>query len=147
MPVKLQGPFGKHLKGHIHGLSHRDSDDNGGCRRGRSFCHHHLGKFPISSEKSETLPHQPSCCASICFYSLLSFIIKKMDETPADSQVAQLSWQRILQLDAEDPLKHLRAEFIIPSKADLKRKTLTDHGESSHATPIIKPSGLIGSVK
>ena len=73
--------------------------------------------------------------------------MNKLDEMPADSQVAQLSWQRILQLDAEDPLKHLRAEFIIPSKADLKRKTLTDHGESSHATLIINPSGLIGSVE
>lgn len=27
-------------------------------------------------------------------------------------------------LDAQDPLRHFRKEFIIPSKADLKRKTL-----------------------
>jgi hypothetical protein len=27
-------------------------------------------------------------------------------------------------LDAQDPLRHFRDEFIIPSKADLKRKTL-----------------------
>jgi kynureninase len=28
-------------------------------------------------------------------------------------------------LDAQDPLRHFRKEFIIPTKADLKRKTLT----------------------
>ena len=27
-------------------------------------------------------------------------------------------------MDAEDPLKHLRQEFIIPRKGDLKSKTL-----------------------
>jgi kynureninase len=31
-------------------------------------------------------------------------------------------------LDQQDPLKHLRDEFIIPTKADLKRKTLTRSG-------------------
>ena len=36
-------------------------------------------------------------------------------------------------LDERDPLKHLRKEFIIPTKADLKRKTLhksPDRGDS-----------------
>ena len=33
-------------------------------------------------------------------------------------------------LDQEDPLKHLRDQFIIPSKADLKRKTLNKSSES-----------------
>ena len=28
-------------------------------------------------------------------------------------------------LDAQDPLRQLRKEFIIPTKADLKRNTLT----------------------
>lgn len=28
-------------------------------------------------------------------------------------------------LDAQDPLRQLRKEFIIPTKSDLKRKTLT----------------------
>ena len=28
-------------------------------------------------------------------------------------------------LDSQDPLRQLRNEFIIPTKADLKRKTLT----------------------
>ena len=27
-------------------------------------------------------------------------------------------------LDKEDPLRHMRAEFIIPTKGDLKRTTL-----------------------
>jgi kynureninase len=31
-------------------------------------------------------------------------------------------------LDKQDPLRHLRDEFIIPSKADLKRKTLKPSG-------------------
>lgn len=57
------------------------------------------------------------------------------------SETEYLSRQHALRLDAEDPLKHLRAEFIIPSRADLKRKTLIDHGESSHARPIFRSSG------
>lgn len=32
-------------------------------------------------------------------------------------------------LDAQDPLRHLRNEFIIPSKQDLKRKTLASADE------------------
>ena len=31
-------------------------------------------------------------------------------------------------LDQNDPLRHLRKEFVIPSKADLKRKTLSKPG-------------------
>lgn len=31
-------------------------------------------------------------------------------------------------LDAEDPLRRFRAEFLIPSKSDLKRKTLAATG-------------------
>ena len=30
--------------------------------------------------------------------------------------------------DEQDPLKHLRTEFILPTKADLKRKTLAKSG-------------------
>lgn len=33
-----------------------------------------------------------------------------------------------LELDASDSLHHLRSEFIIPSKDDLKRKTLSGKG-------------------
>ena len=39
--------------------------------------------------------------------------------------------------DSQDPLKHLRAEFIIPSKADLKRKTLTKHRENPPAKVLL----------
>jgi kynureninase len=38
-------------------------------------------------------------------------------------------------LDAQDPLRHLRDEFIIPSKKDLKRKTL-DVNESMIFFPL-----------
>ena len=34
------------------------------------------------------------------------------------------------QLDDRDHLKHLRKEFIIPTKADLKSKTLTSPGKT-----------------
>ena len=39
-------------------------------------------------------------------------------------------------LDAQDPLRHFRKEFIIPTKADLKRKTLTkpSYEESEECT-------------
>ena len=40
------------------------------------------------------------------------------------SQAPQLSVEHAKRLDAEDPLKNLRAEFVIPSKSDLKRKTI-----------------------
>ena len=32
-------------------------------------------------------------------------------------------------LTSQDPLKHLRDEFLIPSRADLARETLPKHGE------------------
>lgn len=35
-----------------------------------------------------------------------------------------LSKEHAEELDKKDPLRHLRAEFIFPSKADLKSKTL-----------------------
>jgi len=35
-----------------------------------------------------------------------------------------------LQQDEKDSLKHLRNEFIIPTKADLKRETLAKSGMS-----------------
>ena len=36
-----------------------------------------------------------------------------------------LSREEAEHLDAEDPLGHLRKEFIIPSRADLKSETLS----------------------
>lgn len=35
-------------------------------------------------------------------------------------------------LDAQDPLRSFRGEFIIPSKEDLKRKTLATDGGAYH---------------
>lgn len=35
--------------------------------------------------------------------------------------------QYAIKLDAEDPLKELREEFIIPSKSDLKSTTIPPH--------------------
>jgi kynureninase len=40
-------------------------------------------------------------------------------------------------LDAQDPLRHLRYEFIIPSKADLKRPTLPSTNTEEPSTPSI----------
>lgn len=40
-------------------------------------------------------------------------------------------------LDAQDPLRHLRGEFIIPSRADLKRPTLFPAGHEDTSTPCI----------
>jgi kynureninase len=44
--------------------------------------------------------------------------------------------QHAKSLDAQDPLRHFRQEFIIPTKADLKRKTLAkpSHEESEDCT-------------
>jgi kynureninase len=40
-------------------------------------------------------------------------------------------------LDAQDPLRHLRDEFLIPSKEQLKSKSLPEAGKGS--TVDIKP--------
>ena len=56
-----------------------------------------------------------------------------MDDVSTDlngSQSHRFSLEYARRLDAEDPLKHLRAEFIFPSKSDLKRKTLAVRPES-----------------
>ncbi|KAI9846766.1 MAG: Kynureninase (L-kynurenine hydrolase) [Sclerophora amabilis] len=42
-------------------------------------------------------------------------------------------------LDAEDPLRHLRQEFIIPSKADLKTKSLPKLGVHSNGHEASEP--------
>ena len=36
--------------------------------------------------------------------------------------------ERAIDLDAKDPLRNLRAEFIVPTRADLKSKTLARLG-------------------
>lgn len=35
-----------------------------------------------------------------------------------------------IRMDNSDELKHLRQQFIIPSKNDLKSKTLSQHGKT-----------------
>lgn len=45
---------------------------------------------------------------------------------PDDPETYTLEYAR--SLDAKDPLRHFREEFIIPSKADLKRQTLPKRG-------------------
>ena len=41
------------------------------------------------------------------------------------------SYEYAASLDAQDPLKHIREEFIIPSKSDLKSRTLPEHSKQS----------------
>ena len=63
-----------------------------------------------------------------------------MDDTNSrlkDFSLEDLGRQHALRLDAEDPLNHLRAEFIIPTRSDLKSRTLAS---SSNATPTIDGS-------
>ncbi|KAI9698601.1 MAG: Kynureninase (L-kynurenine hydrolase) [Bogoriella megaspora] len=43
--------------------------------------------------------------------------------------------KRVEELDESDPLKHLRNEFIIPSKSDLKRKTLKSDSSDDDNEP------------
>ncbi len=41
------------------------------------------------------------------------------------------SHEYAIQMDNLDKLKHIRQEFIIPSKDDLKSKTLNQHGKTA----------------
>ena len=43
-----------------------------------------------------------------------------------DNTASSLALSYAEQCDSEDPLKHLRAEFIIPTKSDLKSNTLAE---------------------
>ena len=45
--------------------------------------------------------------------------------------------QHAERLDAQDPLRELRDEFIIPTKADIKRKTLTKTSVCSSSLPAV----------
>lgn len=45
-------------------------------------------------------------------------------------------------LDQADDLRHLRDEFVIPTRADIQRQTLAKNGWSLLALP--QPSGLDG---
>lgn len=47
-------------------------------------------------------------------------------------------------LDASDTLRHLRSEFIIPTRDDLERKTLSKRGNFFHCTPYQTLSCAVG---
>lgn len=48
---------------------------------------------------------------------------------PTNKSVDVESKDFALHLDEQDPLRDLRNEFLIPSKADLRSTTLPQHGE------------------
>lgn len=50
--------------------------------------------------------------------------IKNQPPLPYKDDIRAFSREYAESLDATDSLRHFRDEFIIPSKADLKRKTL-----------------------
>ncbi|KFY30948.1 hypothetical protein V493_01527, partial [Pseudogymnoascus sp. VKM F-4281 (FW-2241)] len=52
--------------------------------------------------------------------------------TGGGSQAPHDSREYAEYLTSQDPLKHLRDEFLIPSKADLARETLPEHDPASH---------------
>ena len=71
-----------------------------------------------------------------------------MDEIDLKKQELRsehLSRQYAFRLDWEDPLKHLRAEFIIPSKADLKSKTLISSNKVAPTAEASQPKDLVGA--
>ena len=48
-----------------------------------------------------------------------------------------LSKEYALRLDREDPLRHFREEFVIPTKADLRSKTLAGSTYSSAPPELV----------
>lgn len=50
------------------------------------------------------------------------------DLPPLEQVGRNYTKEEALEQDASDPLHHLRSEFIIPSKDDLKSKTLSRKG-------------------
>jgi kynureninase len=53
-----------------------------------------------------------------------------MASTEGESQHVD-SREYAVSLDAQDPLRHLRREFLIPSKEQLKSKSLPEAGKTS----------------
>lgn len=52
---------------------------------------------------------------------------------PANSPARELGRDNAIRLDSEDEIKRLRKEFLIPTKGDLRSKTLSPSCEiSSH---------------
>jgi kynureninase len=56
---------------------------------------------------------------------------------PPDADISIHSKEHAVSLDAQDPLRHLRNEFLIPSKADLQRPTLANPKPDEDPTPSI----------
>lgn len=48
------------------------------------------------------------------------------------------SYEYAANLDAQDSLKHIREEFIIPSRSDLKSKTLPEHSKQPMQLSFIR---------
>jgi kynureninase len=63
--------------------------------------------------------------------------IKHGPPLPPDVDIRAHSKEYAHMLDSQDPLKHLRNEFIIPSKADLKRLTLSSSESEVTSEPSI----------
>jgi kynureninase len=58
-----------------------------------------------------------------------------------DQNLHVLSREYAVLLDDQDPLRHLRDEFLIPSKAQLKAKSLPEAGKKcclEGAIPVLK---------
>ena len=64
------------------------------------------------------------------------------DKILSVAPLERLNRQHAVQLDAEDPLRHLRAEFIIPTKTDLKSKTLSGPSKAPDACEASNPECL-----
>jgi hypothetical protein len=47
------------------------------------------------------------------------------------------SREHAITLDAQDPLSHIRKEFKIPTKAQLKAQSLSEAGKNCHLHPVI----------
>jgi kynureninase len=61
--------------------------------------------------------------------------------TPDQQHLHVQSREYAVSLDAQDPLRHLRPKFLIPSKAQLKAKSLPEAGKKccfTVALPVLK---------
>jgi kynureninase len=61
--------------------------------------------------------------------------IKHASPLPPDVDISAHSKEYAESLDSQDPLRHLRNEFIIPSEADLKRPTLASADPEEAPSP------------
>ena len=77
-------------------------------------------------------PHLPSTTRpyldkerTLGTWSLPYMEMEKLSQQ-GESTVSSLTLRHAEYCDSKDPLKHLRTEFIIPTKSDLKCKTLAE---------------------